>query len=109
MNDFSQYLLRTPRQIGEFRFRYAGWILSQGDAFVGWIRCFPPREWMDYLSGVPKTNIPAVIGIICILYIDRRIDIDFNDTATRIRRNWTPEEFEQFWKLIKTPKPKNEK
>ena len=67
-------------------------------------------EQQQRLDDIARTmNIPAVIGIICILYIDRRIDIDFNDTATRIRRNWTPEEFEQFWKPIKTPKPKNEK
>lgn len=61
---------------------------------------------MDYLQGVPVDNVPVVIGTICILYIDRRIDIDFNHTATRIRRNWSDAEFESFWHSAKPLKQK---
>ena len=98
MTDYSSYLLRTQPQIRAFRARYGGYISGQAGAYVSWILRMPLREWMDYLMGVPQANIPVVIGTICILYIDRRIDIDFNATATRIRRNWSEEEFAAFWK-----------
>lgn len=97
MPDYSAYLLYTPRQIFAFRIRYAKYIAEQSDAYSLWINRFPTREWMDYLAGVPEQNIPVVIGVICILYIDGRINIDFNDSATRIRRNFTDEEFERYF------------
>ena len=97
MPDYSAYLLYTSRQIFAFRIRYAKYIAEQSDAYSLWINSFPAREWMDYLAGVPEQNIPVVIGVICILYIDGRINIDFNDSATRIRRNFTDEEFERYF------------
>lgn len=106
MTDYSSYLLRTQLQIRDFRRRYAGYIAVQAEAYIGWISRMPLREWMDYLQGVPMANVPAVIGTICILYVDRRIDIDFNPTATRIRRNWNDAEFESFWHSAKPLKQK---
>lgn len=108
MHDYTSYLLRTERQISELRARYAGYIAGQGDAFAKWIAGFPPLQWVDFLSGVPEKNIPIIIGTVCILYIDRRIDIDFNESATRIRRWWTPEEEKLIWKSYR-PKKKNNK
>ena len=102
MTDNRKYLLRTKEQVLDFRARYVRYISDQADAYICWINRMPAREWIDYLAGVPEANIPAVIGILCILYIDRLIDIDFNETATRIRRNRTDAEDQEFWKHLKT-------
>lgn len=107
--DYSGYLLRTQSQILSFRQRYSAYISRQGDAFVAWICRLSSEDWTDFLNGVPEQNIPIVIGVICILFIDKRINIQFNETATRIRRNCTAEEFMRLLEPIKTPKPKNEK
>lgn len=107
--DYSGYLLRTQSQILSFRQRYSAYISKQGDAFVAWIYRMSSEDWTDFLNGVPEQNIPVVIGVICILFIDKRINIQFNETATRIRRNYTEEEFTRLCESFKTPKPKNEK
>lgn len=98
MTDCTKYLLRTGRQISAFRAMYSGYISAQSDAYVSWIYSWPPLVWVDFLAGIPDRNVPVVIGTICILYVDRRIDIDFNDAATRLRRWWTPDEEREFWK-----------
>ena len=64
------------------------------------------EDWTDFLNGVPEQNIPVVIGVICILFIDKRINIQFNETATRIRRNYTEEEFMRLYEPLKALKPK---
>lgn len=64
------------------------------------------EDWTDFLNGVPEQNIPVVIGVICILFIDKRINIQFNETATRIRRNYTEEEFTRLYEPLKALKPK---
>lgn len=56
---------------------------------------------MDFLNGVPEKNIPVVIGMICLIHIDGHVAINFNETATKVRRWWTPEEEKEFW----TPDP----
>lgn len=107
MRDYSKYLLRTPGQILDFRVKYARYIREQSDAFAGWINGFPAREWMDYLAGVPEGNIPVVIGTICILFIDGLIDINFNETATRIRRQRTEAEWEAYWTPLRKLGPRS--
>lgn len=109
MMGFEKFLLRTESQRLGFRVRYARYISDQSDAYVSWISRMPAREWIDYLSGVPEVNIPVVIGILCILYVDGRIDINFNNSATRIRRNWTDEEREAFWDSPQTLRPKRKR
>lgn len=104
--DYSGYLLRTQSQILSFRQRYSAYISKQGDAFVAWIYRMSSEDWTDFLNGVPEQNIPVVIGVICILFIDKRINIQFNETATRIRRNYTEEEFTRLYEPLKALKPK---
>ncbi len=95
--NYKNLLLYTDRQITEFRARYGGYISSQKEAFARWIGSWPAREWIDYLAGVPEQNIPIIIGTICILIVDKTIDAEFNETATRLRRCWTEEEREAYW------------
>lgn len=92
------YLLRDHAQIEHFRRKYAAFIRSQGPGFVRWICSWYPAVWTDYLAGVPEKNVPAVVGIICILYIDGLINIDFNSTATLCRRNYTDEEMDRLFR-----------
>ena len=87
MDDWSGYLLRTPDRVAEFRERYASYIARSAPEYVQWIGGFPLCQWTDYLRGVPEGNIPVLIGCICVLYIERKINITFNDTATLICRD----------------------
>lgn len=87
MDDWSRCLLRTPDQVAEFRERYASYIARSGQEYVRWIGGFPLCQWTDYLRGVPEGNIPVLIGCICILYIDRKVNVSFNETATLICRD----------------------
>ena len=87
MPDYTPYLLYTDEQIQYFRRRYVTFISQKGTSVADWINSLPVMERVDYLKSVPERNIPAVIGLLCILIIDGQISITFIEEARRIYRN----------------------
>ena len=99
MTVYTSYLLRTGRQIAGFRARYARFLASAGDEYVSWINSLPLWEWIDLRPRFDDKALPVVIGLICILYIDGKVNISFNETATGIRReDGTEEEWGRYFK-----------
>lgn len=98
MNDYRIYLLRTESQLEDFRRRYASYIASEEAAYLKWIRSWPLMEWVDYLYGVPKSNIPVLIGMICHLYCSGKVNVSFHDSMLKVRRDPESEEEWRGWK-----------
>ena len=109
MPDYTQYLLYTNQQIQDFRRRYASFISQKGASVASWINSLPVMERIDYLKSVPERNIGPVIGLLCILIIDGRINVTFVEQARRIYRN--PRSMEEWkeWCDSQMPKRKIQK
>lgn len=107
MLDYTQYLLYTESQINDFRRKYASFISQKGASVADWINSFPVMERVDYLKSVPERNIPAVIGLLCILIIDGYISITFVEEARRIYRN--PRSMEEWKEWCDSQMPKRRK
>lgn len=86
MNDYSTYLLRTDGQRREFLRHFGRYMAKEAGSYISWIESFPLMKWTRYLAGVPEKNIPVLIGVLCILYCERKINISFDNTAQMIRR-----------------------
>lgn len=95
MTDYRIYLLRTESQREDFRRRYASYIASEEAAYLKWVQSWPLMEWVDYLYGVPKANIPVLIGMICHLHCSGQVNITFHDSMLKACRN--PMSEEEFW------------
>ncbi len=87
MNEGCRYLFRTRAALDEFRRRYATFIASEADRYAEWVNGFPLMEWVEYLNGVPKENVPVLVGMLCHLYDAGRINICFHPTLPVIRRD----------------------
>lgn len=86
--DYSEYLLHSPEDFARFRSRMGSLLEPTMASVRTFLKEKPNDAWIDYLKGVPKKNIPVIIGCIC-LYIQEydfvKENIDFNKTATMIR------------------------
>ena len=86
--DYSAHLLRTPDQFNEFRNRYGKILPMAMENTRAFLSRLPNDAWIEYLKGVPKNNIPLIIGCICLYMQDYdfvKESIDFNQNATMIR------------------------
>ena len=86
--DYSSYLLRTPEQLEEFRSRYGKILPIAMENTKVYLSKLPNDAWIEYLKGVPKNNIPLIVGCICLYMQDYdfvKESIDFNENATMIR------------------------
>lgn len=97
MNDYRIYLLRTESQLEDFRRRYVSYIASEEACYLKWIQSWPLMEWVDYLYGVPKSNIPVLIGMICHLHCSGKVNITFHDSMLKARRDSGSEEEWEKW------------
>lgn len=107
MPDYTPFLLYTDQQIQEFRRRYATFIGQKAQIYADWINALPVMEKTDYLKSVPERNLPAVIGLLCILIIDGQISITFIEEARRIYRN--PGSIEEWGSWCNSLSPKRRK
>ncbi len=85
MLDNSSYLLRNDDQVRNYLERYGSFFRRAADEWMAWI------AKLDFGVRVPLDLEPgweeAVIGMLCVLYRNRQINITFNRTATAIRRD----------------------
>lgn len=94
-NDREQYLLRTGRQTAMFRTRYARFIEARSGAFLSWVRSLPLMEWSPLV--IREGQEESVIGILCILYIERKVCISFSEDMQFIRNEPLDEAEYQKW------------
>ena len=104
MLDLKTFLLRTDAQAEEFRTRYQAFISRHYDEYASWIGSLPLCVRTPYLSGVPDKAVPAVIGIICLLYIDGRVNIQFSDDMATVSRQPASLEEWEAWCDSQMPK-----
>ena len=96
------YLLRTQSQILNFRIKYADFIKQYYERYYEWFtKNFPLMEWKPLVLS-NDSQAEAVIGIICLLYIDKRISIsvklDKFGTILFQRQPVDEEEWKQYMK-----------
>ena len=86
-----QYLLRTQREIALFREQYAGFIEKYGEQYRQWFQSLPMCEWV-LLPCMNDKMARAVIGLLCILYIDGHINLTVNNEVSMVYRGPLSEE-----------------
>lgn len=104
MTDPGQHILRTSAQADRFRELYADVIRARHRVYVRWIRSLPLLTWVPYLSQVEEKDQEAVIGLICLCYLDGIVNITFSRDFRMIRRD--PDSYEDFpeYKVTNSPK-----
>ena len=91
----TKYLLRTELEIKAFRNRYAEGIKKFAPQYLVWFNSLPIFQWS--MLRVTKQNAEFIIGLLCILYIDGKINITFSSDCAQIMHNpLTDEEMEPF-------------
>ena len=88
-------LLRTEGQYRAFREDYASEIEKNLDAVEKWFNGLPLYQWLPY-SPRPGTEA-LVTGLLCVLYIDGRINITFGKDMTMIERGAMSSEQYKEW------------
>ena len=93
-----QYLLRYQWQIDQYRQQYAGFIEKYGERYRQWFQSLPMWEWVP-LPWMDDKRARAVIGLLCILYIDGYINLTVNEEVTKVYRGpISDEEYEEYIK-----------
>lgn len=86
-----QYLLRTQYEIDLFREQYSGFIQKYGEQYRQWFQRLPMFEWVP-LPIMNDKMARAVIGLLCILYIDGHINLTVNSEVSKVYRGPLSEE-----------------
>lgn len=86
-----QYLLYTQSEIALFREQYAGFIEKYGEQYRQWFQRLPMFEWVP-LPYMNDKMARAVIGLLCILYIDGHINLTVNSAVSKVYRGPLNEE-----------------
>ena len=86
-----QYLLYTESEIAMFREQYAGFIEKYGEQYRQWFQRLPMFEWVP-LPYMNDKMARAVIGLLCILYIDGLINLTVNSAVSKVYRGPLSEE-----------------
>lgn len=94
-NGREKYLLRQRYQYDAFKLKWAKLIELKADEYVKWIDSLPFMEWIPLLMK-PQEEEP-VIGLICMLYWDKRINITFQRGCTHIQHVPKNDEEELAW------------
>lgn len=84
MSDWSQYILRYRSQYNVFRLENETLLLKRSRAYKEWIESLPWMEWVP-LRFRSEEEARLVIGIICVLYWDKEINISFSNDFRCIR------------------------
>ena len=91
-----QYLLRTQHEIALFREQYAGFIQKYGEKYRQWFQRLPMCEWVPLPCMNDKMS-RAVVGLLCILYIDGHINLTVNNEVSEVYRNpLSDEEYQEY-------------
>ena len=91
-----QYLLRTQREIALFSEKYAGFIQKYGEQYRQWFQRLPMCEWVP-LPYMNDKMARAVIGLLCILYIDGHINLTVDNEVSKVYRNpLSDEEYQEY-------------
>ncbi len=80
-----QYLLHRKSQIDQYRSQYAGFIEKYSEQYRRWFQSLPMWEWVP-LPYMTDKMAKAVIGLLCILYIDGLINLTVNKEVTQVLR-----------------------
>ncbi len=88
MANYVKYLLYTEADISGFRTKYATQIAKNSEKYTKWVNSLPAGKWCSFVrEGASEKEAQFLVGLLCILYIDRKIIISFSDhTAAQIRR-----------------------
>ncbi len=108
MEGRQKYLLYTAKQISDYRSRYITFIAKYRKAYRDWFQSLPGWEWVR-LPMMDERTAEAVIGLLCILYIDDEINLTVDKTVTMVMRNPISDEEYNEWtsKIFKSPKTGN--
>lgn len=99
MPNYSKYLLYYDSQIKAFREQYKKKILENRNSLRSWVEGLELERWYNYIRpSAPEAEIAFIVGLLCILYIDKEINITFSEaTADKIKRSPKSEEEFQEW------------
>lgn len=86
MTDPLSYLLRTDEEEAAFRAEFSEFIGAKRSEYAAWIRRLPMWKWVPYLDRVPPEQRKTFIGMICILQIEREVNISLSRDLKYIRR-----------------------
>lgn len=89
------YLLRTERQKADFLARFSLIVGQNAATLEAWFGRLPLYEWVQFKPPVGKEEI--VIGILCLLYLDGRINMSFSRDLRFIRREAASVEEYEAW------------
>jgi len=103
--DYTEYLLRDDGQTEAFRAKYADYIRAYIEECVLWVQSLPMFEWVNLTYYLDERDKESVIGLICLCYIDGRVNISFDRRAASIRRE--PDNTEELDKYLKEAGFKN--
>lgn len=92
---YTPYLLRTQAQIDAFRESHGKLIREKNDPMASWFNGLPLYQWVR-LQCRPGEEA-ATVGLLCILYLDGRINISFSRDGEYIRREALDLEEYQAW------------
>lgn len=97
-NNRQQYLLHYRYQIDSYREHYAAFIKKYGEKYRQWFQSLPMCEWVP-LPYMDEKTAKAVIGLLCILYIDGKINLTVNSDVTKVYRDaLNDEEYQNYLK-----------
>lgn len=89
------FLLRYTWQTAQFRQAYADFIAKYSGKYLEWFLSLPLYEWV----AIPwrGKQLEPSIKILCLLYIEGKIQLCFNNSVTMVQREaLTPEEFQEW-------------
>lgn len=78
-SDNRKYLLTTASSEAAFVLKYGKAVDRLLPQYVEWVNNLPMMEWRDPLTGAGASNPEFVIGMICLLYQRKLINISFSD------------------------------
>lgn len=101
MHVYASYLLRTAAQAESFRTVYAKAIEKGASAIEEWFNAHPIYEWIPYR---PRPGTERVTtGLLCLLYLERRINITFSRDMKYIQRGARDEQEYQEYLIKRQP------
>lgn len=96
MPEREKYLLRYRYQYDAFRKENEALLRERSQAFKDWVLSLPWMKWVE-LRLRTEQEARAVIGIICVLYWDKEINISFSNDMRCIRNEPRNEEERIAW------------
>lgn len=89
------FLLRYTWQTEQFRECFADFIGKYAEKYREWFQGLPLYEWVR----IPWTGklLEPSIKILCLLYIEGKINVTFDRTVTMVQRGALSEEEYQEW------------